>query len=459
MKGAHYVSSVVRAYRLLLDTPEQDLARTLHEAEGLIENSLGRSVSKGFFISPQPQDTLTPNRAATSGLFLGSVEHASSKGFSLKLKSNLNTGDRLRIQHKSSGEQEAFRLKEMTRSKEKTQNAVLGEEVFLHTSFTAVRGDLVFKVDTAKVERSAQESALVLDFKKRSAKNLKPSPRFEKALKTIKNKQGRRMQSTRRETWYKIGRAQELPGISELNPDRIILPLTRQNLKRSTALRRRLGPVFDRIIWSLPPILFDSKMEETRQDLAVLGRMNARAFIISNLGHLAMIEETQTGKKGKKPAIFADYHLNCLNTQTENQLKKLGLNGVVLSIENSERNFKRVMGLSGPIDRLLYIYGRPALFNSRFLLKNLKENTVVESPRRERFRLRFEPDTAKVFAERPIFFGPLLKSTSLAGVKALIIDLEFDPHPLSTAREVKKAITRGQSLKGTSKFNFHRGLF
>ena len=120
---------------------------------------------------------------------------------------------------------------------------------------------------------------------------------------------------------------------------------------------------------------------------------------------------------------------------------------------------KRVMGLSGPIDRLLYIYGRPALFNSRFLLKNLKENTVVESPRRERFRLRFEPDTAKVFAERPIFFGPLLKSKSLAGVKALIIDLEFDPHPLSTAREVKKAITRGQSLKGTSKFNFHRGLF
>ena len=200
-------------------------------------------------------------------------------------------------------------------------------------------------------------------------------------------------------------------------------------------------------------------MMDFRQDLAALQRINARAFMISNLGHLALIEETQTGRKGKKPAVFADYHFNCLNTQTEIGLKNLGLNGVVLSIENSERNFKRVMSQSGPIDRLLYIYGRPALFNSRFLLKNLKENTVVESPRRERFRFRFEPDTTKVFAEKPIFFGPLLKSKSLTGVKALIIDLEFDPHPLSTAREVKKAITRGQSLKGTSKFNLHRGLF
>ena len=153
------------------------------------------------------------------------------------------------------------------------------------------------------------------------------------------------------------------------------------------------------------------------------------------------------------------YQLNCLNTETEYQLKDLGLEGIVLSIESSERNLKQLMKHSGPIDRLLYIYGRPALFHSRLVPKNLKENTVVESPRRERFRLRLEPESTRVFAETPIFFGSILKFKSLAGVKALIIDLENDPHPLAAAREVKKAITRGKPLKGTSNFNFNRGLF
>jgi len=459
MKGAHYVGNVVRAYRLLLDAADHELDHALAEARTLVENSLGRTVSTGFFLTPLPEDTLAPNLAATSGIFLGSVQNATAKGVSLKLKSSLNTGDRLRIQYKQSGEQKAFRFKEMTLAGEKIQKADEGEEIFLYTPFAAARGDLVFKVDIAKTEKSAQGSGFMEEFKKQPPQNLAASPRLKQILRGLKNGQRRQSGRTKREIWYKIGQARELPGIAELNPDRIILPLTRQNLKRSTALRRRLGPVYERIIWLLPPVLFDSKLKETHQDLATLRRQNARAFMISNLGHLGLIEETQSRKKGGEPTVFADYQLNCLNTETEYQLKDLGLEGIVLSIENSERNLKQMMELNGPIDRLLYIYGRPALFHSRLVPKNLKESTVVESPRRERFRLRLETESTRVFAEKPIFFGSILKFKSLAGVKALIIDLENDPHPLSTAREVKKAVTRGKPLKGTSNFNFKRGLF
>jgi len=450
---------VVRAYRLLLDAAdhEQDQARA--EARTLLENSLGRSLSTGFFLTPRPEDTLAPNRAATSGIFLGSVRKATAKGISLELKSGLNTGDRLRIQYKQNGEQKAFRFKEMTRAGEKIETADEGEEIFLYAPFDAAQGDLVFKVDTAKTEASAQGSSLIEKFKKQPPQNLTASPRLKQILRAAESPQGRKSGRKKRETWYRIGQAQDLPGIADINPDRIILPLTRQNLKRATSLRRRLGPVYERIIWLLPPVLFDSKLKDTHQDLAALRRQNARAFMISNLGHLGLLEETQSRKKGRKPAIYADYQLNCLNTKAEYQLKDLGLEGVVLSIENSERNLKQIMEQNGPIERLLYMYGRPALFHSRLVPKNLKEKTVVESPRRERFRLRFEPETTKVFAEKPIYFGSILKFKSLAGVKALIIDLEHDPHPLSTAREVKTAITRGKPLKGTSNFNFKRGLF
>ena len=54
MKGAEYVSRVVKAYRMLLDAPLEDLDEVLPEAAKLIEASMGRQRSTGFLLSAQP---------------------------------------------------------------------------------------------------------------------------------------------------------------------------------------------------------------------------------------------------------------------------------------------------------------------------------------------------------------------------------------------------------------------
>ncbi|MBW2322419.1 MAG: hypothetical protein JRF41_02670 [Deltaproteobacteria bacterium] len=81
---------------------------------------------------------------------------------------------------------------------------------------------------------------------------------------------------------------------------------------------------------------------------------------------------------------------------------------MTLSIENDEKNLRQILSQTGPITRLLYIYGRPSLFTSRFVPPGLKDNLPVMSPRKERFRLRLDRSAFQVFAEQPVFLAPLL---------------------------------------------------
>jgi len=169
------------------------------------------------------------------------------------------------------------------------------------------------------------------------------------------------------------------------------------------------------------------------------------------------LRKKQKSRKNPLP-VFADYRLNCLNTQTEALLKDLGLAGITLSLENDRENLEDILKAPAIIPRIIYLYGQPPLFSSRFNPAGFKDNQLVESPHGERFRFTSDRETCRVFAERPIFFRTLLKMKP-AGIKAFIVDLEFSRHSAVQAREIKEAITRGRPIKGSSSFNLDRKLY
>ena len=466
MKGAEYVSRVVRAYRLLLDAPEHDYEGAVAEAQDLIAGSMGRVRSTGFLGSAHPADALAPLQATTSGLYLGRVERAGEAGGRIKLQAPLCVGDRVRVRRKSDQEQKAFRLKVMTRAGEAVDEAVAGQEVEIHSAAPLSPGDLLFKVDTGRGEKEALDSAVLRTMQEganHQAPDRAPSPGLKKALGALKRTAGKNVGPARKGgrrpgLWYRLARTEDAAGLAPVRPDRIILPVTASNVRRAMALRRRMGPLFEKLIWAPPPLVFDSDSRALGGHIQQLGRMGCRYFMVANLGHLPLVSGPVKGRKGRA-VIYADHRLNCLNTQAEAQLADLGLSGLTLSLENDDGNLRAVLERPGPVDRLIYLYGQPPLFVSRFKTKGLKDNLPVESPRQERFRIRYEPEYMMVFAERPVFFAPVLKYRSLAGVAAFIIDLEFDPRPLVTAREVTESVNRKRPIKGASRFNLTRGLY
>ncbi|MBU2550316.1 MAG: hypothetical protein KKB20_18060, partial [Proteobacteria bacterium] len=432
----------------------------LAEAASLIEVSLGRQRSTGFFQSPHPASGLAPSQAATSGLFIGRVLAGSDDGALIRLQHPLETGDRLRVQFKKDDEREAYNLRRMAVAGQPVEAAEAEREVFLYAPFATNEGDLVFKVDSGRGEEEAMASPLVRAFKERAETQIKPSPALKSARADLVRKPGSRAGTAAKpEVWYRLPRAEMLTGLAPLRPDAVILPLTRSNVRRAAAMRRRLGALYDHLVWSLPPLIFESDKTGLRADLAQLGKMKVFRYMISNLGHLPLLPSTGSGRGGRGVTVYADHRLNCLNSQTEAALAGLGIDGVTLSVETDEDNMKRLLESTGPVARLIYLYGRPPLFTSRFVTAGLKDNLPVESPRGEKFRWRQEGRTAVLFSERPVFMAPLLKYKPLNGVKAWIVDLEYDPRPVATAFEVNEAIAKGRPIRHASRFNFGRSLY
>ena len=457
MKGPDYVSRVVRAYRLLLDVPEDDLPWALEDARALIESSPGRQRSNGFLRSPRAEDALAPRSAATSGLFLGRVSAGGPEGGIVTLKERVEIGDRLRVQFKQDDERQAFTLKAMLDGDRPLEEAGPDREVRFQTPFPLSAGDLVFKVGSGREEKEAAVSDLVKALEQGRSPGPAEGPRLKKALDWLKPGPTSKGGSSRRpELWYRLARTEDASGLAQLKPGRIILPVTTANVRRLAGLRRRLGDLVQRLIWAPPPLVFNEQI--LARDLEQLMRMGAREFMVSNPGHLTLLREWVKPGRGRV-TLYGDWRLNCLNAQTEAVLADLGLSGLTISLETDEENLKELLARPAQAARILYLYGRPPLFTSRLKPAGLKSGQPVISPKKERFRVYQDQQSLVAVAEKPVSFASLLKYRHLGGVTAFLIDLEYDPRPLASAKEVTEAVHRGRPMRNTSRFNFERGLF
>ena len=104
----------------------------------------------------------------------------------------------------------------------------------------------------------------------------------------------------------------------------------------------------------------------------------------------------------------------------------------------------------------MYLYGRPALFTSRFRPPSLKRGPVV-SQRGEKFWTAEDGDAFILQSEHRVFIGGVLKTPKPKGFVGLLVDFRREPNILEAARRVKKAIDQGRGSPGLS-FNFKRGL-
>ena len=112
MRNAAYVGNVVKAYRLVLDQPDEPAAA--REALALLDQAMGRQPSRGYFPGPRPQDALNPRYSGNVGKFLGKIRSVRGKEATLVLQVEVNQGDRLRLHQEESGDRQAFSLKEFT---------------------------------------------------------------------------------------------------------------------------------------------------------------------------------------------------------------------------------------------------------------------------------------------------------------------------------------------------------
>lgn len=148
MKSAEYVASVVEAYRSVLDAPEGSQKDTLSAAKEILKYSFGRTPTKGFLASQQPDDIANPWQKGGTGRYIGQIRSIKGKRLIFETRDALHVGDRLRAQPKSDMAGQAWTVRELFLNNRKVMEAKAGSTVEVETPFGFSVGDSIYKVSS-----------------------------------------------------------------------------------------------------------------------------------------------------------------------------------------------------------------------------------------------------------------------------------------------------------------------
>ena len=116
MKNAEYVSTVVSAYRTVLDARPTDQRQAIKEAEEILAEAFGRSTTTGLLKGSAAAGIASPATKGGIGRPLGTVEKISGNAIFLTTAEVVHVGDRLRIQPQNDLSGSAFTVQELSLS-------------------------------------------------------------------------------------------------------------------------------------------------------------------------------------------------------------------------------------------------------------------------------------------------------------------------------------------------------
>ena len=160
LRQPDYVSNTVKAYRMLLDTPDDNFQEALSEARNLLSRTCGRRWSTGFYTETSPQELIKADALGAAGMRVGNVDGVSERGFAFTSSKRLFLGDRLRIQPHSGDDGTAVTLTRMLVDNQSVRRVMPGEKVFVCCDKPVSPDGIVFKIGESFADYSKRIAAL-----------------------------------------------------------------------------------------------------------------------------------------------------------------------------------------------------------------------------------------------------------------------------------------------------------
>jgi putative protease len=459
LRSAHYVHSIVGAYRKVLDAEPENHELALAEAKVLADQAMSRKTSSGYFFSPQPSESIVPHHSGNMGLHLGRFTVTRKAGDHLTCrfvtKGNLAVGDRLRLHVEPSGERTAFRLKSLMVLGLQQESAVVGSKVSIElpAGFQAgANGHVeVYKVDGGFRSGAFREGTLQTEKVGRelNGKRMQLATVIDGIVSQVctppipieppelnsrgEIKRPHRPRPGRKKIpmdwWLKTDSFKVVMDDMPFTPDRYLLSFNKQTVSQAGKMKGLLGRKARMVTWALPPLIMENDLARVHKQIKLLLRTGYRSF---QLGHLSQ----KSFFKGEKAYLFANYTANLLNNQAVALVSEIGIGATLAGIEMDRGALEELFngcrrGEGSPRLELgtrnipvgLMVYGAPALYTSRLAPDHFQYERQILSPRDEPYIIRKKEGYTQTFPDKPFSLLPYLEELKKMGVKYVVVDI------------------------------------
>ncbi|MCK4622850.1 MAG: U32 family peptidase [Desulfuromonadales bacterium] len=242
------------------------------------------------------------------------------------------------------------------------------------------------------------------------------------------------------------GRDQRI--LQDQRVDRLLLPLSGQNLQQANKLLRRSR----QLIWDIPFIIFDRNWTDTRNAIRQLVQAGFYNFRLNNLGHFPLFDGLE------QISLYSSFRLFSLNSQAIAAWAELGVSEAELYIEDDRENLANLLRRKLPLPTALTVYASVPLLTSRIAIKNVRADYPVLSDRDDAYRVQQRQGLTWLRSETDFSFIANMPELEGFGCHNFIIDLShlgpFSPR----GKQVLDAVRRGSDPPDISKFNFEMGM-
>ncbi len=452
LRSAHYVRTVMEAYRLVLDASPDVESDVLAEAKRVVGGAMSRKTSSGYFFSAQPDKAIIPYHSGNMGIHLGrfSVVRtvAGQQVCRFVLKGDLAVADRLRLHVEPCGERISFRLKKLFVSGEEKNNCPVGSKasITLPESFHIDKGSHVevYKVDGAAGSGSAGKLSLQTDAAGRELlacrRRLASSVADIVNYVTVAGNDGvagyNRSVGPRKiprktiprkkipiEWWLKTDSVKSVIGELPFYPDRYLLTINRSTLADAGKIKARLAKRSRMVTWVLPPVIMPNVISRYSRQVHRLQRIGFRSFQIGHISQVKLFTD-------RKVHLIGGYTVNVTNNQALRFVYEQGLEACQASIELDREGLRNlIIGSRGSAGRTgkfavgLTVYGAPALYTSRLAASHFQYDKRIYSPKKEPYLVRKNDEFTQTFPEQPFSLLPYLNDMKELGLGYVVVDL------------------------------------
>ncbi len=474
MKSARYVANTVAAYRMALDSmdePVEHQDRILREAHKLLDEAMARKRSSGFLLADRPTGAITPQQSGNSGQLLGRVQGLQQERtrdgknrltLQVRLQAQVSEGDRLRLHNEKTGERISFTLRFLQVGGRRRKVGMPGQNAQLSLgadlkgrSGRNFRGSL-FKVDVGSrivAERTGRKRSEKLSGRKIFADKRKVEEILNhlswkrgdgKTKRPGKGKRGGNTQNIGRRTgrkelpwWVAVPGPADLRQRLPVRAARILLPLSRDNMRSLGQLEAKIKKYRGRMIWRLPPVIHEADLEWYIKRIRQLADSGYSRFELGHCSQYGLFASLQDGEQQQRLELYGQYSLNLLNSAALHAAGYLGFQGALFSLETESENltaaishFKRQRGRGRPQQRMklgLYVYGRPPLFTARLDSDQYNYRQQIVSPKDEHYTLEHTNGLTLARSTLPFSLLRWQQELSTMGLDYLLLDLTGGP--------------------------------
>ncbi len=161
LRRPDYVSNVVAAYRMAMDTQnDEEFKAVLPAAKARLARTCGRKWSLGYFTKESAAQLVKHDAMGVSGLLCGKVVSTSANGFTVLPGRPFYTGDMIRVQPASGDEGPSFCVTKMSVKGKSVFRAESGVETFIHSDKEIPKSGIVYKIGERVEDYSKRIDAL-----------------------------------------------------------------------------------------------------------------------------------------------------------------------------------------------------------------------------------------------------------------------------------------------------------